>query len=387
MAVSKNLEQCNALFSAVGCVCIHQNEILLLRRNKDKSHPFFWGVPTGKIDSNESEISTIIRELYEETGIVLSGERFIHVNTYCVTTEEVSFTYALYYAKFRDLPQIVINPDEHNDYRWVHYEKLDNYKLVPDAKETILLALEKKNSTRHRQLNLFTGEPEEDDPATLNFNLSHSNFLNTRPTVTRKWVIAFGSPGSGKTTTLRELHRRHPYSSLVSDNKNILTKGRHLNRYLLEAAEYNRLLYYFYFQMEILPEKFKQTIEAKEYSFIDETIYSTLAYSTSLYLLSWLTDDEYHTFLANYRLYATLLPVPSKILHFKCSPEILLKRICRRGRRVEQFYTARYLNLLNIGFEKVSQELQDAGFNIITINTEHKSTMEIVDHIYEGIFE
>jgi deoxyadenosine/deoxycytidine kinase/8-oxo-dGTP pyrophosphatase MutT (NUDIX family) len=386
--INKNkFEQCEALFSAVGCVCIHQNEILLLRRNKDKSYPNQWGIPTGKINTNESEISSMIRELYEETHIILSAKRFVYVDTFCITTENLSFKYVLYYSEFEELPDVIINLNEHTDYRWVHFETLNNFELVPDAKETILFAIEQKNRKRHRQLNLFTGEPEVDESAIRNFKLSDFYNFNKHLNISRKWVISFGLPCSGKTTTLMELHRRCPNSHLVSNNNQILIRGRRLNKYLSEATKNKRFLYYFYFQMELLPEKFKQTIDSEELSFIDETIYSTLAYSTSLYLLGWITEDEFEIFLSNYSVYVNFMPLPSKILYFKCSPETLLKRILRRGRKIEQLYTTRYLNMLNVSFEKVAEELRNMDHNIITVDTEHQTTEEIVDEIQQGIFE
>ena len=39
-----NLNKCNALFSAVGCVCFSNNEFLLLKRGLDKSYPGHWGI-------------------------------------------------------------------------------------------------------------------------------------------------------------------------------------------------------------------------------------------------------------------------------------------------------------------------------------------------------
>lgn len=387
MGISKYTGKCSPLFAAVGCVCIHQNEVLLLRRNRDKSHPLSWGVPTGKIEFDESDIGTIVRELYEETSLVTSGERLRYVDTFFITTEDVSFTYALYYIEFREIPLVVINKKEHNEFRWVHYETLDAYELVPYAKETILLAIGKQKSSRHVQLSLFTGEPEKDETLTIDFQVPVVHSMDPSHSHRRKWIIAFGSPAAGKTTTLKELHKRYPHSSLVSDNRNILIRGRRLNRYLHEATEHKRVLFYFYFQMEVLPEKFARTLTAEDYSFIDESIYSTLAYSTSLYLLRWITDDEYKTFLTNYKIYAALLPTPGKILYFKCPPDLLMKRIRRRARMIEQFYTKEYLELLNIGFEEVSQELQSSGFDVVTVNTENTSTSKIVNQLCEGIFE
>lgn len=67
MLYKKPRQNFNPLFKAVGCICIFESEVLLLKRVPGKSYPGYWGVPSGKIKENESPVKAIVRELFEET--------------------------------------------------------------------------------------------------------------------------------------------------------------------------------------------------------------------------------------------------------------------------------------------------------------------------------
>jgi 8-oxo-dGTP diphosphatase len=62
-------------------VCILKNkdgDILLLKRKKDdRTIPSIYCLPGGKSDINETIEQTLIREVYEETGITLSNYIYI----------------------------------------------------------------------------------------------------------------------------------------------------------------------------------------------------------------------------------------------------------------------------------------------------------------------
>jgi len=392
MIDNKNIESCNALFSAAGCVCFHNNEFLLLKRTDDKSYPNLWGVPTGKIEQGETAIQTIIRELYEETEILLSADRLKLVDTFCVTTEDMSFKYTLYFVNFDIIPTVKINPFEHKEYTWIHYDMIDSLELVPDAEETILYAIRERNTKPFAQLNLFTNEADIVSKPNLKLNeyLSKFSGLEKRFEFTKKWVVTFGSPGTGKTTTLKRIQRKICPSFLISDNKQILSEGTRLNNYLVEATKHKKWLYYFFFQMEILPERFRQSFNAPDNSFIDESIFSTLAYSTALYRLRWLRKYEFETFLVNYQFYCHFLPNPTLILYFYCSTETMIMRKEKRlekvrNREIEKHYSYQYLEALNSGFKEVAEQLKNAGYEIVFIDTDGKSIEEVTNETLKKI--
>lgn len=52
------------------CYIIHNGQILLLQRNRPP-HVGLWSAPGGKMEHGESPQETVIREIYEETGLTI----------------------------------------------------------------------------------------------------------------------------------------------------------------------------------------------------------------------------------------------------------------------------------------------------------------------------
>ena len=63
----------------VTCFLQVGDKILLLQRNDDKLLGGAWVTPGGKIDSGESAKDAIIREIIEETGIILQEKDLFEV--------------------------------------------------------------------------------------------------------------------------------------------------------------------------------------------------------------------------------------------------------------------------------------------------------------------
>ncbi len=65
---------------AVGLIFDHSGGILIAKRGEDKPHPGMWEFPGGKIESGESPLEALKREIEEEVGlIVLEAEPFTSV--------------------------------------------------------------------------------------------------------------------------------------------------------------------------------------------------------------------------------------------------------------------------------------------------------------------
>jgi len=389
--IKRYSDQKNALFAAVGCVCFSGNMILMLRRNADKSYPDHWGIPTGKVEKDETYIKAIVRELFEETKIVLSEERLKTVDTYYVNNDDMAFSYTLFYTEFEVKPNILIDSIEHSQYQWLDLSQIDSLKLVPHVKDTVQYAIQRRALKLSSQLNLFTNGP---DILTTNI-VDLTKYLKDYPPLeinsekTKNWVVTFGSPGAGKTTTLKSLFNavsRSKYS-LVSDNSKILKKNTRLKRYFIEAMQNKKFIYFFYFQMEILADKYIQSLSAPDNSLVDETIFSTLAYSLALFRLNWLTQDQFETFLYNYQVYSSYLPKPDFILFFYCKKDSLIKRIAERNRKIERHFTTEYVEALNFAFQDVANYLESVGHKILYFDTDELRTSTIVSDLLPNISE
>ncbi|MFW0716555.1 NUDIX domain-containing protein [Pedobacter sp. N23S346] len=389
--IKRYTDQKDVLFAAVGCVCFSGNMILVLKRNIDKSYPDHWGIPTGKVEIGETLIKAIIRELFEETKLVLSEERLTVVDDYYVSNDDMAFSYALFYTEFEINPNVSIDITEHSQHQWLEISQIDSLKLVPHVKETVQYAIQRRALKLSSQLNLFTNRPDVLMTNVVDLMKYMKDYppLEFNSPEMKSWIVTFGSPGSGKTTTLKSLFNSIPNSkySLISDNSKILKKNTRLKRYFIEAMKNRKFIYFFYFQMEILADKYIQSLSAPQNALVDETIFSTLAYSLALFRLNWLTQDQFETFLYNYQIYSSYLPKPDFVLFFYCRKNSLVKRIAERNRKIEKYFTIEYIEALNYAFQDVGNYLEGIGHKVIYIDTEELRTTSIVSDLLSNILK
>ena len=138
MIYSKIQDTIPYLFEAVGCLCLFDNTLLLLRRNEGKSYPRHWGIPSGKKREHETRTNAAIRELFEETGLIRSSHNLTYLKTYHIINEDMSFLYSMYSCNLSTLPDIKINKEEHNDFGWYKLDELAKLLLVPDSVECVI---------------------------------------------------------------------------------------------------------------------------------------------------------------------------------------------------------------------------------------------------------
>lgn len=386
MIYSKIQDTIPYFFEAVGCLCLFDNTLLLLKRNEGKSYPRHWGIPSGKKRENETRINAAIRELFEETGLIRSSHNLNFLKTYHIINDDMSFLYSLYSCHLSALPDIKINKKEHTTFAWYKLDELSKLLLVPDSVECVrdVLPYLKRPSV---QLSLFS---ELYDTALSPFSRDSIEALeiqvmdevNGYYTVNKeylkdnkKFFVSFGPPAAGKTTSLLGMSKQNHDFKYVHDNI-ILQKKSRLNYYIHAAFEKKITPLFFHFQMEILLLRFLLTKNAPNNALVDESIFSTLSYSRALYRVGYITAKEYQTFYYHYLHYVEQLPAPEVIFYFNCPIDTLFSRIKRRGRKHEQLYDRNYIENLYFSFYEVSKQLKK-DYKLVTIDTGDLSIKEV----------
>lgn len=108
---------------------------------------FFWQSVTGSVEDDEDYIHAALREAQEETGlsaqnvekIILSSFEFNFKDSW--SDKEV--TEKVYFIKCKHKWDVVIDPNEHSEFRWVEESKIhrdsvhfeSNFKALTLAKE------------------------------------------------------------------------------------------------------------------------------------------------------------------------------------------------------------------------------------------------------------
>lgn len=103
----------------VGCIVRYSDKILLLYRSAKETEPSLWGIPAGKTEEGETEVETVKRELFEETGIQLNTEDFDYLGHLPIEYDMFIVDFPIFAANFDAEPEVLLSPREHIDYKWL----------------------------------------------------------------------------------------------------------------------------------------------------------------------------------------------------------------------------------------------------------------------------
>jgi len=122
--------------ATVGALIVNEKKEVLMVHTFKWSN--LWGIPGGKIKTNEKHEDALIREVKEETSLDIHDIRFVMIQD-CIGSKEFyrpAHFLLLNYIVHTKQTEVALN-DEADDYRWVSYE--DAYKLPINTPTRILL--------------------------------------------------------------------------------------------------------------------------------------------------------------------------------------------------------------------------------------------------------
>ena len=91
-----------------------------------------WAVCAGKCENGENFISTALRELKEELGIIVSAQDLkVNETFYHYPEHDPSYhiEWATFNLNFKSKPRIVLN-EEHSAFEWAHKDQVLTYDLI-----------------------------------------------------------------------------------------------------------------------------------------------------------------------------------------------------------------------------------------------------------------
>lgn len=121
-----------AKFEVVGCFCESNGKILLLQRQDYKPQGGKWGLPGGKVDTNETPKKAVLREVIEETGIDASKFPVDFFKTVYESYPDLNFVYHMFHTIFDNSKQVMISPTEHKDFVFVSPKDALKMDLIED---------------------------------------------------------------------------------------------------------------------------------------------------------------------------------------------------------------------------------------------------------------
>ena len=113
-----------------GCIVIENNKVLLIQQKKGN-----WGFPKGRVEKNESECETAIREVKEETNIdvIIEDKNKKYIDTYYSKKDE--FKEVILFLGKRIGGEIKPQENEIKNVEWVDLSEAINRITMKSTKE------------------------------------------------------------------------------------------------------------------------------------------------------------------------------------------------------------------------------------------------------------
>lgn len=110
----------------VGCFLKYNDKFVIVHRLPHKPDGNTWGLPSGKVEANETDLDALSRELFEETGYQLQDSEVELLNEHDFTSPRGdTFTYVTYRIKLQNFHEVIIEESAHSEYKWVNIQEAD----------------------------------------------------------------------------------------------------------------------------------------------------------------------------------------------------------------------------------------------------------------------
>ncbi len=121
----------------VACFCEWEDKILLLKRHPEDVHGETWSAPGGGIEPGETPAAAAVRELLEETGILIEAGHLESLGTLYIRLPRIEYTFYMFRTVFADKPDMAISLDENTEALWATTNEALRLSLIPAGREVL----------------------------------------------------------------------------------------------------------------------------------------------------------------------------------------------------------------------------------------------------------
>lgn len=133
----------------VGGLLVNENKVLIVRRSA--AEPFLTGyyeLPGGKVDFGDHPEQSLEREFLEEVNLKVVALKPYRIFTFVSDKGNRHTVEIVYFVKLDDDIKKIKLSEEHDDFRWISVDEVDNYKISDEIKKNIKEGFQKLNSNR-----------------------------------------------------------------------------------------------------------------------------------------------------------------------------------------------------------------------------------------------
>jgi 8-oxo-dGTP diphosphatase len=115
----------------VGAIIVQQKSVLLGKRSANRTfYPNVWDVFGGHVESGESHLQALERELVEELGIIPTESRYLETLRIPGSTKEDHMECYLYIVSEWNGTPMNQQPQEHSEIRWFRFGEMLHLELA-----------------------------------------------------------------------------------------------------------------------------------------------------------------------------------------------------------------------------------------------------------------
>lgn len=121
--------------AAHGLIKKDDKYLVTLRASNKNYMPNLWDIPGGTVEFGEHSVDTLIREINEETKTKVIVRDLIFI--YDFVSGEKRHQFQMVYTCDFVSGEIILNPREHQEYRWVTLEELEKLPKIAFLEELV----------------------------------------------------------------------------------------------------------------------------------------------------------------------------------------------------------------------------------------------------------
>jgi len=120
----------NIVLIAHAIIFNDKNELLITKKSMtDDILPGYWDTPGGRIEEGEDPEVGVIRETKEETNLTIENPKLFFQKSSVDLEKNTQFVTLVFRTKYSG-GNIVLNPDDHEECKWINTEDVGKYKMV-----------------------------------------------------------------------------------------------------------------------------------------------------------------------------------------------------------------------------------------------------------------